>query len=70
MSESCYVLGQSEFAARRLELQDRHFAAPSEALLDALALRPADRVPPRCVAHFLRPDRVAFELDGTSERIV
>src|SRR3954464_11801527 len=39
-----YVLGQSEFAARRLELQDRHFAAPSEALLDALALRPGDRV--------------------------
>lgn len=44
MSESGYVLGQSEFAARRLELQDRHFAAPSEALLDALALKPADRV--------------------------
>ena len=39
-----YVLGQSERAARRLELQDQHFAAPSEALLDALALRPADRV--------------------------
>jgi ubiquinone/menaquinone biosynthesis C-methylase UbiE len=44
MSETGYVLGQSEFAARRLELQDRHFAAPSEALLDALALKPADRV--------------------------
>lgn len=39
-----YVLGQSERAARRLELQDRHFAAPSEALLDALALKPTDRV--------------------------
>jgi ubiquinone/menaquinone biosynthesis C-methylase UbiE len=39
-----YVLGQSERAARRLELQDRHFAAPSEALLDALAVSPADRV--------------------------
>ncbi|MBY0456929.1 MAG: class I SAM-dependent methyltransferase, partial [Gemmataceae bacterium] len=39
-----YVLGQSERAARRLELQDRHFAAASEALLDALALRPNDRV--------------------------
>ena len=39
-----YVLGQSERAARRLELQDQHFAAPSEALLDALALRPNDRV--------------------------
>ncbi|MBP3953796.1 methyltransferase [Gemmata sp. G18] len=41
---SDYVLGQSERAARRLALQDLHFAAPSEALLDALALRPADRV--------------------------
>lgn len=44
MSETGYVLGQSERAARRLELQDRHFAAPSEALLDALALKPDDRV--------------------------
>jgi len=44
MSETGYVLGQSEFAARRLELQDRHFAAPSEAILDALAIRPDDRV--------------------------
>jgi ubiquinone/menaquinone biosynthesis C-methylase UbiE len=44
MSEAGYVLGQSERAARRLELQDRHFAAPSEALLDALALKPTDRV--------------------------
>jgi len=39
-----YVLGQSERAARRLELQDRHFAAASEALLDALELKPTDRV--------------------------
>jgi trans-aconitate methyltransferase len=39
-----YVLGQSERAASRLELQDRHFAAPSEALLDALAIRPGERV--------------------------
>jgi ubiquinone/menaquinone biosynthesis C-methylase UbiE len=39
-----YVLGQSERAARRLELQDVHFAAPSEAILDALALRSNDRV--------------------------
>ena len=31
MSEAGYVLGQSERAARRLELQDRHFAVPSEA---------------------------------------
>ena len=44
MSEAGYVLGQSERAARRLELQDRHFAAPSEALLDALALRTTARV--------------------------
>lgn len=39
-----YILGQSAFAARRLELQDRHFAVPSEQLLDELALRPTDRV--------------------------
>ncbi|MBA4068197.1 MAG: hypothetical protein C0501_31750 [Isosphaera sp.] len=39
-----YVLGQSADAARRLQLQDRHFAAPSEQLLDDLALRPGDRV--------------------------
>lgn len=39
-----YVLGQSPDAARRLELQDRHFAGPSEQLLDGLELRPADRV--------------------------
>jgi trans-aconitate methyltransferase len=44
MSEAGYVLGQSERAARRLELQDKHFAAPSEAILDALAIRPNDRV--------------------------
>jgi ubiquinone/menaquinone biosynthesis C-methylase UbiE len=39
-----YVLGQSARAARRLEIQDRHFAAPSEELLDALEIRPDDRV--------------------------
>jgi ubiquinone/menaquinone biosynthesis C-methylase UbiE len=39
-----YVLGQSDLAARRLELQDQHFAAPSEAILDALALKADDRV--------------------------
>jgi ubiquinone/menaquinone biosynthesis C-methylase UbiE len=45
MSESHgYVLGQSERAARRLEIQDDHFAEPSERLLDELALRPTDRV--------------------------
>jgi ubiquinone/menaquinone biosynthesis C-methylase UbiE len=45
MSESAgYVLGQSERAARRLEIQDSHFAEPSERLLDELAPRPNDRV--------------------------
>jgi len=43
-SSTEYVLGQSARAARRLEIQDRHFAAPSEKLLDELALRPNDRV--------------------------
>src|ERR1700676_4441691 len=39
-----YILGQSERAARRLEIQDGHFADASERLLDDLALRPQDRV--------------------------
>jgi ubiquinone/menaquinone biosynthesis C-methylase UbiE len=39
-----YVLGQSARAARRLEVQDAHFAEVSERLLDDLALRPSDRV--------------------------
>lgn len=39
-----YVLGQSERAARRLEIQDAHFAEVSEQLLDELALRPGERV--------------------------
>src|SRR5207248_211995 len=39
-----YVLGQSQRAARRLEIQDAHFAEVSELLLDELALRPGDRV--------------------------
>jgi len=43
-ASSEYVLGQSERAARRLEIQDRHFAEPSERLLDALAIKPDDRV--------------------------
>ncbi|HJT78227.1 MAG TPA: hypothetical protein VJ739_13570, partial [Gemmataceae bacterium] len=42
--EHDYVLGQSAQAARRLEVQDAHFAAVSERLLDDLALRPDDRV--------------------------
>ena len=39
-----YILGQSERAARRLEIQDHHFGAASEQLLDELAIRPRDRV--------------------------
>jgi cyclopropane fatty-acyl-phospholipid synthase-like methyltransferase len=39
-----HVLGQGAGAARRLEIQDRQFAGPSERLLDLLDLRPADRV--------------------------
>jgi ubiquinone/menaquinone biosynthesis C-methylase UbiE len=39
-----YVLGQSAHAARRLEIQDAHFADESERLLDDLAIRPNDRV--------------------------
>ncbi len=39
-----YVLGQSERAARRLEIQDAHFAEVSEKLLDELEIRPNDRV--------------------------
>ncbi|MFN4257887.1 MAG: class I SAM-dependent methyltransferase [Gemmataceae bacterium] len=39
-----YVLGQSQQAARRLEIQDAHFAEVSEHLLDELALQPGDRV--------------------------
>src|SRR5437660_3874738 len=39
-----YILGQSESAARRLEVQDAHVAVASEKLLDELKLRPNDRV--------------------------
>jgi ubiquinone/menaquinone biosynthesis C-methylase UbiE len=39
-----YVLGQSQRAARRLEVQDAHFAEASEQMLDALPVRPGDRV--------------------------
>lgn len=44
VDEQGYVLGQSEAAARRLAVQDAHFAEASERLLDELALRPSDRV--------------------------
>jgi len=43
-SSTNYVLGQSPEAARRLDIQDRHFAEASEQLLEALKLRPQDRV--------------------------
>jgi ubiquinone/menaquinone biosynthesis C-methylase UbiE len=39
-----YVLGQSDRAARRLEMQDAQFGDASEKLLDALAIRPNDHV--------------------------
>jgi ubiquinone/menaquinone biosynthesis C-methylase UbiE len=39
-----YVLGESARAARRLEVQDSHFAEVSEHLLDDLALPPTARV--------------------------
>ncbi|HLJ97390.1 MAG TPA: methyltransferase [Gemmataceae bacterium] len=39
-----YILGQSEKAARRLEIQDIQFGDVSEWLLDNLSLRPHDRV--------------------------
>src|SRR5271156_6491282 len=39
-----YVLGDTVRAARRLEIQDAHFAEVSERLLDGLALRSRDRV--------------------------
>jgi len=41
---SKYVLGQSERAARRLQIQDAHFGETSEQLLEDLALRAQDRV--------------------------
>jgi ubiquinone/menaquinone biosynthesis C-methylase UbiE len=44
MSTTNYVLGQSAEAARRLEIQDLHFAEASEQLIDFLKLRPTDRV--------------------------
>jgi ubiquinone/menaquinone biosynthesis C-methylase UbiE len=39
-----YILGQSERAARRLAIQDAHFADVSERLIDELPLKPGDRV--------------------------
>ncbi|MDY3555648.1 class I SAM-dependent methyltransferase [Gemmata sp. JC717] len=74
MSTTDYVLGQSERAARRLELQDRHFAAPSEALLDALDVCPDDRVVElgcgpgaftRRILHRLGPDGAVVGVDSS-----
>jgi ubiquinone/menaquinone biosynthesis C-methylase UbiE len=42
--ERSYVLGKSEAAAQRLQVQDAHFAEASERLLDELAIRPRDRI--------------------------
>jgi len=39
-----YILGQSARAARRLEIQDAHFADVSERLLDEVKLKADDRV--------------------------
>src|SRR5688572_29197977 len=39
-----YVLGATRDAARRLAIQDAHFADASERLLDDLAIQPGDRV--------------------------
>lgn len=44
MTEPGYVLGQSARAARRLEIQDAHFAEVSERLLDELQVQPHDRI--------------------------
>jgi len=44
MTAPAYVLGQSARAARRLEIQDAHFAEVSERLLDDLKIAPTDRV--------------------------
>jgi ubiquinone/menaquinone biosynthesis C-methylase UbiE len=44
MQSHPYALGSTASAARRLEIQDRQLAEASEALLDAVALRPGDRV--------------------------
>ncbi len=44
MSTTGYVLGESQRAARRLEIQDRHFGPTSEMLLDELAVGSTDHV--------------------------
>jgi ubiquinone/menaquinone biosynthesis C-methylase UbiE len=71
-----YVLGQSEKAARRLAIQDAHFAEVSEKLLDELSLRPSDRVVElgcgpgsfsRRIVLRLGPDGVLVGVDASAE---
>ena len=71
-----YVLGQSEKAARRLAIQDAHFAQASEKLLDDLALRASDRVVElgcgpggmsRRILRRLGPDGVLVGVDASAE---
>ena len=71
-----YVLGQSARAARRLEIQDAHFADTSERLLDDLALsgaarpRGRDRLRPGGFSRRIlrRLGTAAFSLVWDSER--
>ena len=65
-----YILGQSAAAARRLAIQDRQFAGPSERLLDLLGLRPADRVVELGCGPGGLTRRVELELDGGAVRRV
>jgi SAM-dependent methyltransferase len=70
-----YVLGATTSAARRLEIQDAHFAEVSEKLLDALALRPGNRIVEfgcgpggmsRRILRRLGPDGVLVAVDRTA----
>src|SRR5262245_13214895 len=80
MSDSSdYILGQSPDAARRLEIQDRHFATPSEQLLDDLALKPNARVVElgcgpggftRRLVRRLSPDGVVVAVDSSTALLV
>ncbi len=69
MNQESYVLGQSDSAAKRLALQDVHFAAPTEAALDALAIRPDDRVVELGCGPGLFTERIARRL-GTAGVLV
>ncbi len=72
-ASSEYVLGSTARAARRLEIQDRHFAVASERLLDELRLKPGDRVVElgcgpggftRRILNRLGPDGVVVAIDS------